>query len=398
MRTRPATFRPRLEAKEVKARARGQWIGILSALAGNDLGPAIDKFGRHVPCPRHDSPDGFRLFKNAPDTGGGICSTCGEFANGIDLLMWLHGWSFPEALRAVARELGMEVDGPMPTARTQPVERKVVEIRPKRDPAILDRSIRRVWDEAVELTDPRAAPVVEYLLKRGLWRRGGLDVRQFGGGEVLAHPSLPYYADGKLLAHYPAMIARVSAADGKKVTIHRTYLTPEGTKAPVESAKKLMEYPEDRTLRGGAIRLFPAGRVLAVTEGIETALAVHQFTRDPVWAAVSAPLLAAFEPPPQVRHLDIWADLDRKGAGEKAAYTLQERMLAKGIRAVVHLPFGPLATGQKSSDWADFWAGGRKAEEALFGRPGSGLGLGPIRPRNQPEDVSAFLIDFLDRL
>ena len=249
------------------------------------------------------------------------------------------------------------------------------------------------------MTDPRAAPVIEYLLNRGLWRRsGGLDVRHFGGGEVLAHPNLPYYdPDGKLLAHYPAMIARVSAADGKKVTVHRTYLTPEGTKAPVESAKKLMEYPEDRTLRGGSIRLFPAGRVLAVTEGIETALAVHQFTGDPVWACVSAALLESFKPPAGVEHVDIWADLDRKRAGEKAANALQERMLANGIRAVVHLPFGPLATGQKSSDWADFWAGGRKAEEALFGRPGSGLGLGPIRPHNQPEDVSALLIDFLDR-
>jgi phage/plasmid primase-like uncharacterized protein len=161
----------------------------------------------------------------------------------------------------------------------------------------------------------------------------------------------------------------VSAADGKKVTIHRTYLTPDGTKAAVESVKKLMEYPQDRVLRGGAVRLFPSGRSLSVTEGLETALAVHQFTRDPVWAAVSAPLLEAFEPPTQVEHLDIWADLDRKGAGEKAAYALQERMRARGLRAVVHLPFGPLPADQKSLDWADFWAGGRRVEEALFGRP-----------------------------
>ena len=395
MRTRPATFRPRLEAKEVKERARGQWIGILSVLAGDDLGPAIEKLGQHVPCPRHDSPDGFRLFRDAPETGGGTCSTCGHFSDGFALLMWLHGWSFAQALRAVAKEVGFAVDGVTPTAR--PVTRKVVEIRPKRDPEVLTRAIQRVWEEAVELNHPAAAPVVEYLLQRGLWRRGGLDVRQFGGGEVLAHPSLPYYEDGQLQAHYPAMVARVSAADGKKVTIHRTYLTPEGTKAPVESAKKLMEYPQDRVLRGGAIRLFPAGRILAVTEGIETALAVHQFTRDPVWAAVSAPLLEAFEPPAQVEHLDIWADLDRKGAGEKAAYALQERMRARGLRAVVHLPFGPLPADQKSLDWADFWAGGRKVEEELFGRPGTGAGLWPVQSGHRREDLKAILVDFIDR-
>ncbi len=214
MPARPAHRRPRIEAKEVKERARGQWIGILEALAGDDLGPAINKLGSHVPCPRHDSPDGFRLFRDAPDTGGGVCSTCGHFSDGFALLQWLHGWSFVETLKAVAREVGLDVDGEIPAPRQ--VARKVVDLRPKRDPEVLQRSIRRVWDEAVELTHPRAAPVVEYLLKRGLWRRGGLDVRQFGSGEVLAHPSLPYYEDGKLQGHYPAMVARVSAADGTK--------------------------------------------------------------------------------------------------------------------------------------------------------------------------------------
>lgn len=367
MPARPAHRRPRIEAKEVKERASGQWIGILEALAGDDLGPAINKLGSHVPCPRHDSPDGFRLFRDAPDTGGGVCSTCGHFSDGFALLQWLHGWNFLETLKAVAREVGLDVDGEMPTPRQ--VARKVVDLRPKRDPEVLQRSIRRVWDEAVELTHPRAAPVVEYLLKRGLWRRGGLDVRQFGGGEVLAHPNLPYYEDGKLQGHYPAMVARVSAADGRKVTLHRTYLTPEGTKAPVEHVKKLMEYPSDWVLRGGVIRLFPAGPVLAVTEGIETALAVHHITGEPVWAAVSAALLEAFEPPPEVCRLDIWADLDRSGAGESAARALQQRMQAKGLRAVVIMPYGPLQAGQKSSDWADFWSGGRKLEEALYGRP-----------------------------
>lgn len=121
-------------------------------------------------------------------------------------------------------------------------------------------------------------------------------------------------------------------------------------------------------LRGGAIRLFPAGPVLAVTEGIETALAVHHITGEPVWAAVSAALLEGFALPPEVRRLDTWADLDRSGAGQSAALALKQRLQASGLRAVVIAPFAPLRDGQKSSDWADFWSGGRKLEETLYGR------------------------------
>ena len=108
-------------------------------------------------------------------------------------------------------------------------------------------------------------------------------------------------------------------------------------------------------MQGGAIRLFPAGPELGITEGIETALAVRQRTAMPVWAALSASLLERCEPPAGVRLVVIWADLDRSGAGEAAANRLRDRLLTQGIQVALHLPAGPIPVGQKGLDWADLW-------------------------------------------
>lgn len=47
------------------------------------------------------------------------------------------------------------------------------------------------------------------------------------------------------------MLALVTDDEGRIVTLHRTYLTPEGIKAPVEAPKKLYA----GGARGGLIRL-----------------------------------------------------------------------------------------------------------------------------------------------
>jgi hypothetical protein len=151
------------------------------------------------------------------------------------------------------------------------------------------------------------------------------------------------------------MVALVTDTDGVPVTVHRTYLTSDGRKAPVAEPKKLMAYPSDR-LVGGAIRLFPPTPALGVAEGIETALAVHRRTGMPVWSTVSAGLLARFEPPAGTSLVVVWADRDRSGTGEAAALTLRERLLKRGISVAVHLPPGPIPAGAKGIDWADVWS------------------------------------------
>lgn len=78
------------------------------------------------------------------------------------------------------------------------------------------------------------------------------------------------------------MLALVTDDEGRIVTLHRTYLTPEGIKAPVEAPKKLYA----GGARGGLIRLGEPSDVLGIAEGIETALSARTLFKIPVWSDV----------------------------------------------------------------------------------------------------------------
>jgi phage/plasmid primase-like uncharacterized protein len=269
-----------IEATNVRAHARGQWIGILGRLAPI-LERALARPGRHVPCPVHGGRDGFRVFRDCHDTGGGICNTCGSFRDGFALLMWANGWGFRQALEAVACDLRLDTGGswtaptPRPNADSAPV--------PSREEEGAEAALRRVWSQTLDPTDPRALPLRRYLLRRGIDAEPDPRVVRF-------HPGLGYYDnDGQRIGIYPALVARVSDVAGRPVGLHRIYLDREGRKAPVESPKKMMT-PLAPVL-GGAMRLYQAGATLGIAEGIETALVIPQRTGMPVWSGISATLL-----------------------------------------------------------------------------------------------------------
>ena len=81
---------------------------------------------------------------------------------------------------------------------------------------------------------------------------------------------------------------------------------------------------------GGAVRLAAAGEELAITEGIETGLAVQQATGEPTWAALSAGGIRKIELPqlPLAREVIIAADHDE--AGERAAEAAAKRAHGEG--------------------------------------------------------------------
>ncbi|MBL3529144.1 MAG: toprim domain-containing protein [gamma proteobacterium endosymbiont of Lamellibrachia anaximandri] len=131
------------------------------------------------------------------------------------------------------------------------------------------------------------------------------------------------------------------------VSVHRTYLTKYGYKAPVESAKKIMGVPYPLTCSGAAIRLYPAGKTLAIAEGIETALALRVSLRMRVWAAISAHGLETIVIPNKVERVLIGADNDKNGRGQLAASRLAKRLRHEGREVRIITP------EQVGSDWAD---------------------------------------------
>jgi putative DNA primase/helicase len=97
-------------------------------------------------------------------------------------------------------------------------------------------------------------------------------------------------------------------------------------------------------LLGSSARLLPMqGDTLAVSEGVETALAFFQLRNVPTWATFGTANLAAFKPPPGVRRLIIAADGDAPGA--EAAQTLFDR-LKKQVRVII-------AAAPDKLDWLD---------------------------------------------
>jgi len=116
-----------MDAESLKAQSVGRWLEIISHLAPQ-LSQACKNPGRHVKCPCHGEQDGFRLFEDASETGGGYCNQTGAYPDGLALLQWTNNWSFIETLEAVVDYLGI-LGG---NERTKPV-RKIIEQFPYRD-------------------------------------------------------------------------------------------------------------------------------------------------------------------------------------------------------------------------------------------------------------------------
>jgi len=322
----------------IAAAAKGKWPYIHEDLVP-DLAEAIRHAGYHVPCPFHGGKDGFRLFKDYMETGGGICTQCGGFRDGFRLLAYALACTVDEAEEAVKAWLLGELATPTLHRRPPPPP-----TAPPVDPAEALMYNQRLWTGTRVLT---GSPVERYLLWRGIPLESHPRTLRY-------HPNLRYYDPKakKLVGVFPGLLTAVQTPSGAVAALHRIFLTAEGRKAPVDKAKKLTGKSE--SLRGAAIRLFPCTEeVLGVGEGIETLLAVRSVTRLPVWSAISAPFLELLEVPETVRHVVIWGDKDLNGCGQRAAEVLAERMIRSGRTVEIQIPPFPIPKGQKGIDWLD---------------------------------------------
>lgn len=343
-----------INARTVKAAAVGKWEYIFSALAGNALSKAVatasgQRRDTHVPCPIHGGKDGFRLFKDWRDSGAGICNTCGCFSDGLSLLSAIRQESFRETLLAVAGVLNITENSgtykPVVPVCTEAPKPSTEELKnsPERKAAV------RLWESGIPFNKENASQVSvlrKYLLNRSLDLTFVPELRFL--------PCAKTQSGGKIV-EFPAMLGAIRDLEGNLVSVHRTFLTQDGKKAPIEVPKKIMHLSEFDSISGCAIRFGKPGRVFALSEGIETALSVVKATGFACWSCVCAGGLKSVRIPDFVKTVLIFEDKDLSQAGQKAANALKKRLTEEGKTVFIAEPPMPLEEGVKSVDFNDVW-------------------------------------------
>jgi len=294
-----------MDRVDVRTVAAGRWPGILLALGVSERALS----GRHAPCPMCGGKDRFR-FDDKEGRGTYYCSGCGA-GDGVQLAMAVTGATFRETALQIERMAGSVRHTVSKGGRSD--EDKVA-------------ALRRAWSASKPIQ--HGDEVTRYLAGRGL----ALDRLP---DSLRLHPRLRYSdEDGALVGHFAAMLATVTAPNGKAMSIHRTYLQA-GEKAPVPEPRKLMA---GRPIGGAAIRLAPASERLGIAEGVETALAASELFSLPVWSCISTSGIESFEPPSGVKEVAVFADNDTNFAGQKAAYVAAHRLALKGYQIEVRIP------------------------------------------------------------
>jgi putative DNA primase/helicase len=197
-----------------------------------------------------------------------------------------------------------------------------------------------VWNESYP--DTSIGLVGRYFRTRGIFLSIPPTIRIHGAfGPYGRHPQ-----SGE---RRPQLVALVEHVDHGPVGVSRTFLAIDGSGKATLSPPRLFCGP----VKGGAVRLTPAGEQLMVSEGIETGLAAMQACQLPAWAALSTSGMAALVLPPAARTVIILADHDENGAGEAAARAAADRWLSEGRRVRIAMPPEP------GSDFNDLLVGAR---------------------------------------
>ena len=365
--------------RELLEAARGRWAEIFGRI-GTQFREAIEYAGssRHVDCPVKPGKngDGFRMFPDWQATGGVVCNSCGEFPTGLSALIWANNWAHDHAVAEIAAVLGIDQPrrrGRPPKPKLEGNATKTEATKNANNNANANSTPRTLPAQSMEIARNRAkliarwqsfipdkGRVAAYLESRGI------DLAAIGGvpQSIRLAESLEYLSpdpsDPKRnirIGAFPAMAAQVIHPTLGFVSIHRTYLNPivnredHAGKADVPAPKKLTTPIYPGATAGAAVRLFPANTTtaLALTEGIETALAIYQATGTPAWSTVSAGGMSSIDLPKEITTVEIWADPG--DVGQQAARQAAERLAGEGRKVWVVSPSPDHAA--ENHDWLD---------------------------------------------
>jgi phage/plasmid primase-like uncharacterized protein len=294
-----------LSSEQVE-RARTVPIGDVIDARGIRLRGRVERTG---PCPICGGNDRFAVnVKKAIFN----CRGCNKGGDVIALVQHLDGVDFREAVAVLA---GERVSEP----------RQPIIIRPKPDAEAYKRQQRNKARVLFRRSVPSAGTVVENYLR--------------GRGIAIPLPGTVRYLDGQ----HPAMLVPYGVPHeiepgvletGAVTAVHLTLLKPDGSgKADTKPNKLTVASPA-----GMPMVLAPMNDLLglAITEGIEDALSVHQATGLGAWAAggwSNLPKLIAAIADAATECVTVFADAD--DAGQRGARELAEALVARGIEVFV---------------------------------------------------------------
>ncbi|MEE9249655.1 MAG: toprim domain-containing protein [Alphaproteobacteria bacterium] len=180
-------------------------------------------------------------------------------------------------------------DGPTPRPRSAPKSERHDEDTAKRTEAAV-----AIWSAS---RPAPGTPVESYLQYRSITIRVPPTLRY--------NPGVKYAQSG---LYMPCMVAAIQAPDRRISGIHRTYIRDDGMGKAGVATPKMALGPIGR----GAVRLGPAGSVLGIAEGIETALSAMQLFGVPVWCALGS-RFDRIALPEEVQRVIIFADSGEAG-------------------------------------------------------------------------------------
>jgi len=212
-------------------------------------------------------------------------------------------------------------------------------------PAPAPRPRERIAREPVENAKAfalwlKAEPQIRGTLADVYLRSRGLGLHQFGKqpSALRFHPEVWHSETGR---RHPALLALVTGANGRPLTVHRIYLEPDGRKLQGGKAKKFYSSPVTglvrlwRGIENGKPRqpwqaifanpALAAAETVLVTEGVENALtAMLAKPEYRIGAALSLGLIGHLRLPPGLGRLIVVADDDDEAARRTLDNQLQE--------------------------------------------------------------------------
>lgn len=317
----------------IRTRAQGRWREILLAMGVE----AKLLTNRGSECPVCGGKDRFR-FDDKDGHGTWFCNQShgtesanpnGSAGAGFALLMDLKRCDFPEAARLVETIIGTDSApaAPRPTAL-------------KADAAAEHAEVLALWRGGQRLTPDD--PAGRYIQRR---------LGKFVDSRALRfHPAIPYGETTRA-----GMLSAYVDLNGDLAGLQRTFLTDAGEKATMRNPRMTIGKLPD----GGAVRLMrlePKHTALGIAEGVETAMSASIMFGLPVWAALNSGRLMLWDPPEGFKAIVIFGDNDANKDGQKAAFTLANRLeITRKIMTQVEIP------PDVATDWNDVLAAKRRS-------------------------------------